>query len=299
MTRTKANILLLAAGAIWGLGFVAQSSAMDDIGPNLFVGLRFVFATLAIFPFMLREARQAEKPLDRGYVMPFIAIGVALYLGMISQQAGLLTTTVTNSGFLTGLYVIIVPFLAVILFRERPHWIVWPCATAAFAGIWLLSGGGIDHLTTGDWLTILCAVFWALQVLMISRYGRGSGRPVTMAVIQFAICAILGLAAAFALEEIHWPSILAAMPEILYAGIFSGGIAFTLQAVGQRHTTASQAAIFLSSEAVFAALSAAILLSERMPLMGLAGCALILAAIIAVEILPPALDNHRRSRPAP
>lgn len=289
MKRSKANMLLLAAGAIWGMGFVAQSTAMDDIGPLLFVGLRFACAAIAIVPFAMRESTRAQIALRRRDWLSFLMVGLALFGGIVSQQIGLLTTSVTNSGFLTGLYVVFVPFLAVAIFRDMPHWIVWPCAATAFAGIWLLSGGRVTHLTTGDWLTILCAVFWALQVIMITRFGAISGRPVTMAVTQFAVCAVFGLLAAVVFEDIHLPSVLAAAPEIVYAGVFSGGVAFTLQAIGQRHTTASQAAIFLSSEAVFAALFAAVLLSERLPAAGLAGCALILAAIIAVEAVPPVL----------
>lgn len=286
MTRTQANFLLLSAGAIWGMGFVAQSTAMDNIGPHLFVGLRFAFAVVAILPFAVREAKSSKNELNAGHYISFAAVGLALYGGIISQQIGLLTTSVTNSGFLTGLYVVMVPFLAVLLFRERPDWIVWPCAATAFAGIWLLSGGGLSRFTTGDWLTILCAGFWALQVLMITRFAKNSGRPVTLAVVQFAVCAILGLSGALLLEDIHWPSIFAAMPEVIYAGVFSGGIAFTLQAVGQRYTTASQAAIFLSSESVFAAVFAAWFLSERIALIGYTGCALILIAILAVEVVP-------------
>lgn len=294
MSRTVANLLLLLAGALWGMGFVAQSTAMDAVGPLLFVGLRFLVATLAVLPFALREAAAAPRPLERRSWCWFAFIGLLLFGGMASQQTGLLTTTVTNSGFLTGLYVVMVPFLAVAVFRQWPHPIVWPAAFGALAGIWLLSGGSPAALTPGDWLTVLCAAFWALQVIFIGRHANGTGRPVTLAVVQFAICGMLGISAGLALEPFEPGAIVGAAPEILYAGVFSGGIAFTLQAVGQRYTTAPQAAIFLSSEAVFAALFAAILLGERLQPIGFAGCALILAAILAVEI-GPALMRRRVS----
>ncbi|PSM18571.1 DMT family transporter [Nitratireductor sp. StC3] len=293
MSRSVANLVLLLAGALWGMGFVAQSTAMDALGPFLFVGLRFLVATLAMLPFALRERAAAETALAPADRRAFGLIGILLFGGMASQQAGLLTTTVTNSGFLTGLYVVMVPFLVVVLYRQWPHPVVWPAAFAALAGIWLLSGGALAGLTVGDWLTILCALFWALQMIFIARHAAGSGRPITLAVTQFAVCAGLGLATALALEPIRLAGIVAAAPEILYAGIFSGGIAFTLQAVGQRYTTASQAAIFLSSESVFAALFGAIFLGERLPATGLVGCALIFFAILAVEILPPLLLRRR------
>lgn len=296
MSRARANLLLLIAGALWGMGFVAQSTAMDKLGPLTFVALRFAAATLAMLPFALREHR-AGPPLGRRDWLRFAGIGVLLFGGMIAQQTGLITTSVTNSGFLTGTYVVMVPFLAVLIYRQWPHPAVWPGAALTLAGIWLLSGGTIATLTVGDWLTLLCALFWALQVLFIARFAADTGRPVTLAVAQFAVCGALALAGAAAFETFDTAAIAAAAPEILYAGIFSGGIAFTLQVIGQRYTTAPQAAIFLSTEAVFAALFGAIFLHERLPPSGLLGCALIFVAILVVELLPQLAARRRRATP--
>jgi drug/metabolite transporter (DMT)-like permease len=295
MSRTNANLILLIAGALWGMGFVAQSTAMEAIGPFLFVGLRFAVATLAMLPFALREHRRAAASLSSRHWRAFAAIGLFLFAGMAAQQIGLMTTTVTNSGFLTGTYVVMVPFLSVLIYRHWPHPAVWPGVALTLAGIWLLSGGEIGALTTGDWLTLFCALCWAFQVLFIARYAADSARPVTLAVAQFAVCGGIALAVALAIEPLDPAAIAAALPEILYAGIFSGGIAFTLQVIGQRYTTAPQAAIFLSTEAVFAALFGAILLGDRLPAAGLAGCALIFAAILVVELLPA----FRRKRVTP
>lgn len=126
MTRFQANLLLLIAGAMWGMGFVAQSTAMSAIGPLLFIGLRFAIACVSMLPFAIWEARRSPTILTRRDWRNFVAIGLLLFAGMTAQQVGLLTTTVTNSGFLTGLYVVMVPFLAVILFRQWPHGVVWP-----------------------------------------------------------------------------------------------------------------------------------------------------------------------------
>lgn len=152
MPRALANLLLLSAGAIWGMGFVAQSTAMQAIGPLLFVALRFALATAVMLPFALVEARRAPRPLTRSEMVGFAGIGLLLTGGMLVQQIGMLTTTVTNAGFLTGLYVVFVPFVAVLIFREKPHIAVWPGAALAFGGIFLLSGGKIGALTAGDWL---------------------------------------------------------------------------------------------------------------------------------------------------
>jgi drug/metabolite transporter (DMT)-like permease len=286
MPRTQANLILLLAGAIWGMGFVAQSTAMEDIGPFLFIGLRFTLATIVVLPFALMEARHTDRPLDRQGVTGLLWIGVILFLGMAAQQNGLLTTTVTNSGFLTGLYVVFTPILAVLVLREMPHFIVWPCALLALGGIYLLSGGNLSALNKGDLLTILCALLWAVQVILIGKFGKRTGRPLALSIIQFSVCAILGLGVALMFETFDWVAIRAAGKEILFTGIFSSGVAFTLQAVGQRHTTPSQAAIFMSSESLFAALFGALLLGETLNNTGYFGCALIFLSILLVEIVP-------------
>lgn len=286
MTRSKANLLLLLAGALWGMGFIAQSTAMETMGPLLFVGLRFAVATLMVLPLALVEASRSTAPVSPGELAGFVSIGLALFAGMASQQIGLLTTTVTNSGFLTGLYVVFVPLLVVIVQRRRPQPIVWPCAALALAGIWLLSGAGPVGITVGDALTVLCAFFWAVQVVLIGILATRSDRPLALCSIQFAVCAALGLSVAALLEPVSWSAIGSTLPEILYAGVLSSGLAFTLQVFGQRHTTSAQAAIFLSSESLFAALFGALFLSEVLTATGYFGCLLIFVAILAVELVP-------------
>ncbi len=286
MTRTKANLLLLVAGAVWGMGFVAQSTAMESIGPMLFVGLRFAVATLVVLPLALREASRTIEPITRSEIVGFVSIGLALFAGMATQQIGLLTTTVTNSGFLTGLYVIFVPLLMVVFLRRLPQPIVWFSALVALSGIWLLSGASPVGMTVGDGLTVICAVFWAVQVVLIGVFAVRSNRPFALCATQFAVCAALGLLAAGLLESVSWSAIGDALPQILYAGIFSSGLAFTLQVIGQRHTTSAQAAIFLSSESLFAALFGALFLAEVLTAHGYIGCLLIFVAILAVELFP-------------
>lgn len=292
MNRKKANLLLLLAGAVWGMGFVAQSTAMDAIGPMLFVGLRFALAFLVVLPFALLETRRAKTGLAAADMTGFVWIGLLLFAAMAVQQVGLLTTTVTNAGFLTGLYVIFVPILMVVFLRRFPHPVIWPGALLALAGIWLLSGGDLSALNTGDALVILCALFWACQVLLIGIYGARSGRPLTLSAIQFAICAVLGLVAGALTEPVAWNAIVEATPEILYAGVFSSGLAFTLQVIGQRYTSSAQAAIFLSSEALFAALFGAVFLGERIAAAGYLGCLFIFVAMLAVEIVPATIGRR-------
>lgn len=296
MSRLQANLCLLLAGAIWGGGFVAQSTAMKSLGPFWFIGLRFLVATVAVAPFAWREAGKASRPLSNRDLLAFTAIGTALFAGAVTQQIGLLTTSVTNSGFLTGLYVVMVPILTVVILRRAPHWIVWPAAFMALLGIFLLSGGALGSLSTGDLLTIVCAFCWAIQVFLIGIFAAESGRPLLLSAWQFGVTGVCALVVGIVLEPISLSAILNAGGEILYAGIFSSGLAFTLQVVGQRYTTAPQAAIFLSSEALFAAAFGAALLGETITPLGYLGCGIIFLAMIIVEIVPQILS--RRQQPA-
>ncbi|MGL4406289.1 MAG: DMT family transporter, partial [Notoacmeibacter sp.] len=150
MTRTQANLCLLAAGAIWGGGFVAQSTAMEHVGPMVFTATRFLCAFLAILPFALREQKQAAVPLGALPWPLFISVGIFLFIATASQQYGLLTTSVSNSGFLTGLYVVFVPVIGFILFKDRPHFAIWPGAALALAGIYLLTGAHASEIVPGD-----------------------------------------------------------------------------------------------------------------------------------------------------
>ncbi|RKF06136.1 DMT family transporter [Oceaniradius stylonematis] len=298
MQRATANALLLVTGAVWGMGFVAQSTAMDPIGPVFFTGVRFFAAALAVAPLALWEARRARAagspPLTPRQWGSFGVLGTLLFASLAAQQIGLLTTTVTNSGFLTGTYVVFVPVLVVLALREFPHPVVWPAAVLTLGGIWLLSGGALSGLTEGDLWTLLCAVLWACHVIALGRFVKGAPRPFTLAFTQFAVCGVIGCTIAPFIEPVSLDLIVAAAPEIAFAGIVSGGIAFTIQAVAQRHTTAPQAAIFMSTEAPFAALFGALFLAERIPAIGIVGCALIFTAILAVELVPM-LRPARRS----
>lgn len=306
MSRSLANTLLLLAGLVWGMGFVAQQSAMNSVGPMLFIGLRFVLAAVVVSPFAFLE-RQADRQADRPVRFSLaqwarvLLVGVVFFTAMSLQQVGLLATSVTNAGFLTGLYVVIVPVLVLLVLRERQHWIVWPAALASVLGIYLLGGASLSGLTWGDVLVLACALFWAIQVTLIGKTVQKLGRPVQIATVQFAVCGILGLVGhvvfiwlpytqslepGFALEAIRGAAL-----EIFYAAVFAGGLAFSLQAIGQRYTREADAAILLSSEALFAGVFGAWLLKERLGPVGYVGCAIIFAAIVAVQVTPLVLNS--------
>lgn len=297
MTRVQANLLLLLAGAIWGAGFIAQSTAMQTLGPIWFIGLRFVVATFVAMPFAWWEKSRSQSAVRKSDIAGFVLTGLALFAAATFQQIGLLTTTVTNSGFLTGLYVVFTPILTVLFLRRRPHWVIWPAAFLASFGIFLLSGGTLAALTVGDMLTIFCAVLWSVQMICVGVFAGRSGRPVALSLVQFAVCGVLGCVAGALFEPVSLAAIRGALPEILYAGVFSSGVAFIFQNVAQRYTTAPQAAIFLSSEALFAAIFGVLLLGETISFAGYIGCGIIFVAMLAVELVPELLRDRREGTP--
>jgi len=298
MTRLTANSLLLIAAAIWGSAFVAQSTAMDDMGPLMFTGLRFLIAAAVVAPFAWRERQQRrDLPLTARHMRTFFLIGIVFFFGIVIQQYGLLVTTVTNAAFLTALYVVLVPLLGFVAFREKPHPVLLPAAFVALFGIWLLGGGGLDALNWGDGAMVVCAFFWALHVGLIGRIGASSGRPLALAFAQFLVVGCIGFGAGLIVEGITLAALEGAAFELFYTAVLSGGLAFTLQVVAQRWTQAADAAILLSSEALFGALAGALLLGERLDALGLTGCALIFFAILAVQLVPM-IEARRRRVPA-
>ena len=293
MSRSLALSCLLLATAIWGFAFIAQKSAMDSMGPLTFTGARFLLGGLLILPLALREnARQPQKLTGRQWAL-IAFMSLNFFGGAIFQQYGLLFTTVTNSGFLTGLYVLFVPVILLFVFRQPPHKVVWLGVPVGVIGLFLLNGARLDRLNTGDGLVIGSAIFWALHVLLLGYLARETARPIFISSMSFLIAGMLGSVGAFAFEAPTLSALSSGWIEILYAGALSTAVGFTLQAVGQQHVPPANAAIILSAESLFAALGGALILGERLEFIGYFGVAMIFAAVLLVELLP----NLRR-RPA-
>lgn len=300
MSRTLANGLMLLTALIWGSTFVAQQLGMQHVGPFTYTGARFLMGAVIVAPLALREYLRIQ---DRGVqftvhdLLAWGGLGMLLFLGAIFQQIGVGGTTVSNAGFLTALYVPMVPLLGWALDRYRPHPSVWPATVGTVVGTYFLSGGTFTALTTGDWWIIASTVFWALHVLLIGRVAAKKGAPIMVAFTQFVVCGVLAALLATAQESVTTVQLHAALPAILYGGVLSVGIAFTLQVVAQRHTLPTDAAILLSSELIFAALAGAWYLGEQLSAIQLAGGALIFACILVVQILPM-LGLNTAPRPA-
>ncbi len=294
MPRPLAVALLLICTSLWGLAFVFQKGAMDHMEPLTFAGVRYllgacVVLSLAIWEY--RRGRAGGTVISRRQWLRIGALSLAFFLGVWLQQAALLTTSVTNGGFITSLYVIFTPLVTFILARTRPHPIIYLGAPLALFGIYLLTGARLDNFQPGDLQLLLCAVCWGIQVSMLGALVKETGLPVFVSTITFFATAILSLAGAFAIETPQLDGIAAGWIAILYSGVCSTAIAFTLQAIGQRYVPPANAAIILSSEALFAALFGALLLHERLPPLGYLGAAIIFVAILVVEIVPARRGN--------
>jgi drug/metabolite transporter (DMT)-like permease len=298
MSRLHADIALLFAAAIWGVAFVFQKSAMDDIGPLAFIASRGAIAALALAPLALREGtRLNAKPASPGFWQIAVLGGTVFFIAAWLQQAGIRTATVTNTGFLTALYVIITPFIAWGWNRIRPSAAVWPAVFLSAVGTWLLGGGAIAAFSDGDKLVALSAFFWALHVVVTGR-ASPFRRPVAYTAVQFATVSALALVFSAGLETTSIDGLIAAAPEIAYVGLLSSALTFTLLTVALQHTPPAEAAVIVSLETVFAAAAAYWLLGERLGLIGWSGAALIMCAVLVLQLWP-VLSRSRSIAAAP
>lgn len=285
----KADILLLLTAAIWGFAFVAQRVGMEHIGPYLFNGIRFALGSLSLLPLIYLGKGNGTSgsappiPISKGLKMAgSILAGLVLFGGASLQQIGIVYTTAGKAGFITGLYVILVPIIGLRLGRKASTG-TWIGAVLAVTGLYLLSVTQQFTIDKGDFLVLLSAFLWAGHVLWISWLSPRMN-PLILASTQFAICSLFSLVAAYAMEPIVISSIFAAAVPILYGGFCSVGIAYTLQVVAQRDAHPAHASILLSMEGAFAVLGGWLMLNETLSLRGLMGCAFMLSGMLLSQL---------------
>lgn len=286
----KGNIYLLLATVAWGTTFVVQRTAMDHLGPFSFSGLRFLLGSLFLLPVVIHRVRKRLiRPItvlkgDRW--LPLSAsflTGTLVFIGINLQQIGLISSTAGKGGFITGLYVIIVPILG-IFFGQKAGAGVWLGAALATIGLYLLSVTSGFSLGPGDGWILAGAFVWALQVHSLSWLSPKIDSFV-LALGQSLVCALLSLAVAIRAESITLAAVSSASFDIVYGGIVSVGLGYTLQVAGQKYAKAAHAAIIMQFEAVFAVIAGWVFLGEVLGPRGIAGCALMLAGMIISEML--------------
>lgn len=296
-TQLKANTLLLLTAAIWGLAFVAQKVGAEHVGAFTFNGIRFALGSISLVPLILFFNKKKGKLDENSYessLKPTIKAGIiagcALFIATSLQQMGVMGTTAGKAGFITGLYMVIVPLLGLFL-KQKVNKSTWIGIVIAVIGLYLLSINEDFSISKGDLLVLIGTVGWAVHILLIDSFTKKID-PIKLSSIQFATCSILSLVMAIIFEDINMVDISAAIVPILYGGLLSVGVAYTLQVVAQKNAKPSHAAILLSMESVFGAIGGAMFLGERIGTRGLVGCALIFIAII-ISQLKPSMDGIR------
>lgn len=277
--RLKSDLILLIAAIVWGGGFVAQRSASAHLGFFAFNGVRFLLGGLVMLPFIIKRLR--NKP---GQLLWILPAGAILFAGSSLQQAGITTTSAGTAGFITGVYVVLVPLLLSLFWKHKTKPVIWFAAIAALGGTYLLSTGGADLTPSkGNLIVLIGALVWAFHVIVVGFAVRKVDVFV-FSVGQFLFCGMLHMVSSIFVSPPTWSAIQVSWLSILYAGLGSVVIGFTLQAIGQRKAPASDAALILSLESVFAAVFGALILAETMNFIQIVGCVIILTAIIVAQL---------------
>jgi drug/metabolite transporter (DMT)-like permease len=282
--RLKADLTLLLVAFIWGTAFVAQRVAGQMGSVYLFNGARFLLAALVVLAFAWNARRTSgpSSPIARGQYTWMAIAGFFLFMGSALQQAGLVYTTAGNAGFITSLYVVLVPILLFLFWGEKFHWLAILAMGMALAGAFLLSTGGRFEIQKGDALALAGALFWSIHVIILGKYASGF-EALSFSVGQLVVCGVISLVIGSLLEPamvINYALFFA----IAYTAIFSIGLCYTLQIWGQRYTPPADAALILSLESVFAVLAGRLFLEESLTGMQLLGCVLIFFAVLLSQL---------------
>lgn len=278
------DILLMAASVIWGFAFVAQRKGMEHTGPFLFNAARFLLGALVLLPFLKKDLFSTYKKSGLFQnLTPKLNLGCLLFAGASLQQIGIVYTSAGKAGFITGLYVIFVPLLGLFIGRKTNK-LTWCGALLAVLGMFFLSINQDFSIGNGDMLVLIGAFFWAFHVLTVDKLSK-TNNAISLAFWQFLICSFLSFIASLLFEEIKISPVLAAILPILYAGICSSGIAYTLQVIAQKKAHPSHAAIILGLESPFAAMGGYILLAEILSRRELLGCGLMMAGMLLSQSL--------------
>lgn len=302
-SQAKGTILLLITALIWGAAFVAQSVGMDYIGPFTFSAARDVIAIIVLIPVILLftdkgtdgtypPILQQLKP-DRTTLIGGAWCGLVLGAADTLQQVGISMTTAGKAGFITALYIILVPLMGHFMGRKVPR-IIMVCVALAIAGFYLLCINGDFQVSFGDFLVLCCAVFFALHILVIDHFLLKRANSIKLSWVQFAIAFLFSGTLTVLFEHPDWSALWAAKWPLLYAGGLSSGVAYTLQIVGQKYTEPTTATLIMSLESVFAALAGWLILGEVMTAKELTGCVLVFAAVILAQIPLPHLSFRQK-----
>ena len=282
-----ATLCLIGAALIWGTAFVAQTTGMEFVGPLTFTNIRFIIGGLLVLPFAIKEISRFNNLIKkRKLIIIILLTGFCLLMGSYLQQYALQYTKIGNAAFLTILYVPFVPIISRFFLRKKIHWSIWVSVSICLIGSYYLTIENSFEAQFADFLVIICAIFFALHCILIDEYFEIVDAPFSLATAQFLLCFIYSLPFMFIFENPTIDGILKESFELLYVGVMSVGIAYTLQVIGQRFVKPSTAAITFSLEGVFGALAAWIILSQFLTVIQIFGCFLILLGVLTAQLIP-------------
>ena len=290
MSKSMSLLSAIFCTFIWGTTFIAQDTGMDKIGPLTFNATRFFVGFLSIMPIaLLIEKKKISKEINNNKKLFFkllFWIGLFLFLGTFLQQSALLYTDVANAAFFTIFYVPMVPIILFLIYSKSIHWSIWPSVLFCLFGVYLLSDFSDATIRLGDGLVILCALFWALHIIFIGNFIKNFNLPLFFGALQALIVSFFSFIFAIFFETITISNILNESISIIYAGVLSGGIAFTLQIYAQKNISPAPAGIIFSLEGVFATIAAWIILNQILDINNVIGCFLIICGVLFSQLLP-------------
>ena len=290
MSKRTSLVCALITTFIWGTAFIAQDTGMDNIGPLSFNAARFFVGFFTILPIaLIFERKSIIQNINTNKNVFFkylILMSISLFLGTYLQQTSLLYTNVANAAFFTVFYVPLVPIILYVVYKSTVHWSIWPSIILCILGVYFLSDFSDSKILIGDGLVIICSFFWALHIIFAGKFMEKFNIPIFFASLQAVLVGTYSLILASIFENINLSNILLEHYSIIYAGVFSGGIAFTLQMYAQKNIDEAPAAIIYSLEGVFAALAGWIILNQILDMNNIIGCFLILIAVLMSQILP-------------
>lgn len=289
----QASLLLLIAAAVWGFAFVAQRVGAQFVGSFTFNGVRFALGCISLVPLIIYfnkksinksevEDENCNSKTNKSTIKAGLLLGSIIFIASSLQQIGLVDTTAGKAAFITGFYIVLVPFMGILL-KQKINKNTWIAAGFAITGLYLLSITRGFSISKGDLYELIGSIFWAVHILLIDKFTKEM-EPLKLSFVQFATCFILSMITALIFEDITLLGLKQALIPLLYGGIASVGIAYTLQAFGQKYAKPSHAAIILSMESVFASIGGLILLGEVMTLKGYLGCGLMLAGMLLSQL---------------
>ena len=275
--------LLLLTAAIWGFAMATQRAGAQYLSPFTFNACRFTLGSLVMLPLMIRENKKTASPLKKREIIPGLLLAAVLFLASLLQQTGLGGAGAGKAGFLTALYVVLVPVLGVFV-KKKTGLFTWLSLLIALPALYLLCvpAGEAFSLNGADTLLLAGAVFWALHILLTDHFVL-SVAPIKLCMVQFAVGAAGNWICALLLEPVTWDGLFHALGPVLYCGILSTGVGYLLQTVGQKGCRPALAALILSLESVFCVIAGALLLGERMDARGYLGCGLMLLAVVTAQ----------------